>query len=110
MGDTSGRRILLIVTGGNFHYGPDDFSTSKTYPAGYCRCMVGYNFRRDTFVHDTGTNGLSAKVIGIVCLNVVHKGSIAVDGTSVHDHRHLKIQLQYVCLAKLYRKHKNCVT
>jgi len=44
--------------GGNFYYGPDDFSTSKSYPAGYCRCMVGYNFRGDTFVHDTGARGL----------------------------------------------------
>jgi len=44
-----------FVTGGYFYYGPDNFLTSRSYPAGYVCAVGGYLCEGDSFVHDTGT-------------------------------------------------------
>jgi len=36
------RWILHFVTGGYFYYGPDNFLTSRSYPAGYGCAVGGY--------------------------------------------------------------------
>jgi len=47
------RRILHFVTGGYFYYGPDNFLTSRSYPAGYVCAVGGYLCEGDSFVRDT---------------------------------------------------------
>jgi len=42
------------VTGGYFYYGPDNFLTSRSYPAGYVCAVGGYLCEGDSFVRDTG--------------------------------------------------------
>ena len=42
------------MTGGYFYYGPDNFLTSRSYPAGYGCAVGGYLCEGDSFVRDTG--------------------------------------------------------
>ena len=39
--------------GGYFYYGPDNFLTSRSYPAGYVCAVGGYLCEGDSFVRDT---------------------------------------------------------